>query len=70
MWSAAQFLGADAGAWRPHMMIYAPYYTKAMLGGNPLGGPLPYVSDDEATPFAVVMMPVDGNPAIKSKRRP
>jgi len=32
MWSANQYLGANAGAWRPHMMIFAPYYTNAMLG--------------------------------------
>lgn len=64
MWSADQNLGPEAGAWRPHMMIYAPYYTNAMLGGNDFGGSLPFVGDDEGTPFAVIVMPVHGNPAI------
>jgi hypothetical protein len=64
MWSADQYLGANAGAWRPHMMVYAPYYTNATLGGNQFGGASPFVSDDEGTPFTVVVIPVHGNTAI------
>jgi len=67
MWSANQYLGANAGAWRPHMMIFAPYYTNAMLGGNASGGPMPFVGSDEGTPFAVIVVAVDGNTAIDSK---
>jgi len=37
-----------------------------MLGGNPFGTPLPIVSDDAGTPFAVVLIPVDDRLAIKT----
>jgi hypothetical protein len=67
MWSADQVLGPEAGPWHPHMMIYAPYYENSMLGGNELGGSLPVVLDDAGTPFALVIVPVHGNAAIKSK---
>ena len=59
MWSAHQHLGPGIDAWRPHMMIFAPYYDNAKLGGNPFGGPYPQLSDDAGTPFAVVVVPVD-----------
>jgi hypothetical protein len=67
MWSADMDLGPGAGAWHPHMMIYAPYYDNAMLGGNELGGPGPVAADDAGTPFAVVVIPMHGIQAIKSK---
>ncbi len=63
MWSAHQHLGPGIDAWRPHMMIFAPYYTNAMLGGNQFGAAAPQVSDDGGTPFTVVVIPVDGNGA-------
>lgn len=59
MWSAQQHLGEGIGHWRPHLMIFAPYYDNAMLGGNEFGGALPQLSDDAGTPFAVVVIPVD-----------
>lgn len=55
MFSPHQNLG-PAGAWHPHMMIYAPYYSNASLGGNTPGGMLPFVNDDEGTPFTVIVM--------------
>ena len=64
MWSAKQYLGEAAGAWHPHMMIYAPYYTNAMLGGNAFGSTAPFVSEDEGTPYAIVVVAVHGNEAI------
>ena len=67
MWSADQYLGPGIGAWRPHIMVFAPYYKNAMVGGNEFGGSAPQVTDDEGTPFTVVVIPVDGNPAIKAK---
>ncbi len=67
MWSAHQHLAPTIGAWRPHMMVFAPYYTNEMLGGNDLPGPAPKVTDDGGTPFAVVVIPVDGNPAVATK---
>ncbi|MBS1852987.1 MAG: hypothetical protein JST79_18945 [Acidobacteria bacterium] len=67
MWSADQLVGAKAGHWHPHMMVYAPYYTNAMLGGNTPGGLLPYVTADEGTPFAVVVIAVSDAQAIKAK---
>jgi len=41
--------------------------TNAMLGGNASGGPMPFVGSDEGTPFAVIVVAVDGNTAIDSK---
>lgn len=66
MWSANQNLGPGIGAWRPHMMIFAPYYTNSMLGDNPLGS-MPFVTDDAGTPFTVCVVPVRGNDAIRAK---
>jgi hypothetical protein len=64
MWSAHQHLAPSVGAWRPHMMVFAPYYTNSMLGDNEFAGPAPIVTDDAGTPFAVVVIPVDGNAAV------
>lgn len=68
MWSADQILG-PAGHWHPHIMIYAPYYTNSMLGGNDPGSHLPTVGDDAGTPFAVAVIPVDDKLAIKAEER-
>jgi hypothetical protein len=69
MWSADQDLGPEVGHWHPHVMVYAPYYRNSMLGSPPAGGHLPSVSPDEGTPFAVVVIPVDDNAAVKAKAR-
>jgi hypothetical protein len=66
MWSADQHLGPGVGHWHPHMMVFSPYYRNAMLGDNGFGQPLPGVSDDAGTPFAVVVIPVDDRLAIKA----
>ena len=68
MWSAEQQLGQGIGHWHPHVMIFAPYYTNEMLGGNAFGSPLPQLSDDAGTPFAVVVIPVDQSLAISTRR--
>lgn len=68
MFSAAQKLG-PAGAWHPHMMVYTPYYTNAMLGGNSGDDMLPAISDDEGTPFAVTVIPVEHELAVKIRTR-
>lgn len=65
MWSAHQHLGPGIGAWHPHMMIFAPYYDNAMLGGNEFGGASPQVTDDAGTPFSVAVIPVDHSLAVK-----
>ena len=67
MWSAEQQLGPGVGHWHPHMMVFAPYYENAMLGGN-VPGVVPVVNDDAGTPFTVVLIPVDGTLAIKTQR--
>lgn len=67
MWSADQNLGPGAGHWHPHIMIFAPNYQNALLGGNAFGSPLPQVTDDAGTPFTVVVIPVDMKNAIKSQ---
>lgn len=59
MWSPEQLLGQGIGHWHPHMMVFAPYYRNAMLGGNAFGTVTPQVSDDEGTPFTVIVIPVD-----------
>jgi hypothetical protein len=66
MWSADQHLAPGIGHWHPHMMVFAPYYKNSMLGDNEFGQPLPGVSDDGGTPFAVVVIPVDDRLAIKA----
>jgi hypothetical protein len=65
MWSAHQHLGPGINAWHPHMMVFAPYYENAMVGGNAFGTPLPQVTDDAGTPFAVVVIPVDDTLAVR-----
>jgi hypothetical protein len=67
MWSAHQHLGPGIGAWHPHLMVFAPYYTNSMLGDNEFGSPLPQLSDDAGTPFAVVVIPVDDKLAVKPR---
>jgi hypothetical protein len=67
MWSANQYLASGVGHWHPHMMIFAPYYENSMVGGNPFGAPLPFVTDDAGTPFAVVVIPVDDKLAIRTR---
>ncbi len=66
MWSADQVLG-PFGHWLPHMMVYAPDYENAMLGGNTADAPLPQVSDDGGIPFAIVRIPVDHSLARKAE---
>jgi len=69
MWSADQHLASGIGHWHPHMMVFSPYYKNGMLGENQFGAPLPQVSDDAGTPFAVVVIPVDDKLAIKTSSR-
>jgi hypothetical protein len=59
MWSGDQNLASGVGAWHPHVMLFAPNYDNAMVGGHPFGSPLPQVTDDANTPFTVVVIPVD-----------
>jgi uncharacterized protein YbjT (DUF2867 family) len=47
------------------MMVFSPYYRNEMLGNNAFKQPLPIVTDDSGTPFAVVVIPVDDKLAIK-----
>lgn len=66
MWSAEQHLGQGIGHWHPHMMVFAPNYTNEMVGGNAFGSPMPQLTDDAGTPFAVVVIPVDQSLALKA----
>jgi hypothetical protein len=65
MWSGDMYLASGVGAFHPHMMVFAPYYDNAMVGGNAFGGMTPFLSDDSGTPFAVVVIPVDPSLAIR-----
>jgi len=67
MFSADQDLGPGVGPWHPHMMLYTPYYENSMLGGNQIGGMLPFVGDDAGTPFAVTVIPVAHALAVKTQ---
>src|SRR5258707_8855842 len=67
MFSADQDLGPQVGHWYPHMMVYTPYYENSMLGGNQVGGTLPFVGDDAGTPFAVTVIPVAHELAVKTQ---
>jgi hypothetical protein len=66
MFSADQYLGPMAGHWHPHVMIYTPNWDNAMVGGNQIGGPLPAITDDGGTPFAVMVIPVDPAFSVKA----
>jgi hypothetical protein len=68
MWSRDQNLGAEE-AWHPHMMIYAPYYENAMLGGHSPSSGLPTVAANEGSPFALVVVAVNDELALKSQAR-
>ena len=67
MWSKHQHLGPGIGAWRPHMMVFAPGYENAWVGGNEFAGVLPVVTDDAGTPFTVVVIPVDPALAVATQ---
>lgn len=67
MYSLDMYLGPQVGHFHPHMMVYAPYYTNAMLGGNGRDTMLPRISDDEGTPFTVIIIPVDHSFGVSSK---
>lgn len=69
MFSADQNLASGVGHWHPHVMVFAPYYDNAMVGGNPFGAPSPQLSDDAGTPFSVVVIPVDDKLAVKAEAR-
>ncbi|HYK34431.1 hypothetical protein [Alloacidobacterium sp.] len=68
MFSADQKLG-PAGAWHPHMMVFTPYYTDAMLGDNSGNDMLPVVASDAGTPFALTVIPVDHSLAVHARTR-
>ena len=69
MWSANQNLASGIGHWHPHVMIFAPYYDNSMVGRNPFGSPLPQLTDDAGTPFAVVVIPVDDKLAVAGEMK-
>jgi hypothetical protein len=69
MWSASQNTGPGFGAWHPHMMVYAPYYENATLGGNEMGGhAAPFVAGS-GTPYSTVLIVVDDKLAIKANEQ-
>jgi hypothetical protein len=69
MLSADMYLGPHLGHGfiYPHIMLFLPYYTNAMLGGNERRSGLPFLSDDAGTPFAVTVIPLDKVRAVKAK---
>lgn len=71
MFSADQYLGPHLGHGFifPHLMLFLPYYDNAMLGANERRSGLPFLSDDSGTPFAVTIVPMDKNFAVKAKAK-
>jgi hypothetical protein len=67
MWSAEQYLASGIAHWHPHVMVFAPCYDNSMVGGNTFGTPLPQLTDDAGTPFAVVVIPVGDKLAITAE---
>jgi EmrB/QacA subfamily drug resistance transporter len=69
MLSADMYLGPHLGHGfvYPHIMLFLPYYTNVMLGGNERRSGLPFLSDDAGTPFAVTVIPLDKARAVKAK---
>jgi hypothetical protein len=57
MWSPHQHLGANVGAWKPHMMVYTPYINQGMVGETEPLGDGPQVLDG-GTPWAALIVPV------------
>lgn len=60
MYSAAQRLGPNVGAWHPHVMVYAPGYTNEMLGGFSIGSGDPVIAEAGGTARAIIAIPVNG----------
>lgn len=60
MYSAAQKLGPNVGAWHPHVMVYAPGYTNDMLGGLAINSGDPVIAEAPGTVRAIIAIPVDG----------
>lgn len=68
MFSASSDTGPGFGAWHPHMMVFAPYYENAMLGGNDPGGHAPFVAGG-GSPWSVALIVVDEKLAVKAVAR-
>ncbi len=60
MYSGAQRLGPNVGAWHPHVMVYAPGYTNEMLGGFSIGSGDPVIAEAGGTARAIIAIPVNG----------
>lgn len=60
MYSDAQRITPEAGHWHPHVMVYAPHYTNAMLGGNGPASGDPIAFEAPGTFRAVIAIPVNG----------
>ena len=69
MFSADMYLGPHLGHGfiYPHLMLFLPHYTNAMLGGNERRSGALFLSDDSGTPFAVTVVPMDKALAVKAK---
>lgn len=65
MWSDHQNLASGIGHWHPHVMVFAPFYTNALIGNGKFGSEMPQATDDAGTPFAVIVIPVDMNLFVK-----
>jgi hypothetical protein len=56
MLSEGQHLGANAGNFRPHFMLYVPYVTNAAIGGDPSQMQFPFVGPYENHPLSTVVV--------------
>lgn len=56
MLSSGQRLGATAGSFKPHFMLYVPYVTNADIGGDPRRQEFPFVGPIENHPLSTVVI--------------
>lgn len=59
MLSKGQRIGPQAGAFKPHFMLYVPYVTNAAIGGDPGNQAFPFVGPYEDHPLATVVIIMD-----------
>lgn len=56
MLSAGQRLGASGSSFKPHFMLYVPFATNAMIGGDPARQEFPFVGPYENHPLSTVVI--------------
>ena len=58
MISRGQYLGPRFGHWKPHIMMYTPYATNALMGAEGFSHDYPSVTG-AGTPWAITVIPIE-----------